>query len=70
MNQMANNTNNTNNIVTSWQNQKAVLKRRFNKLTDNDLNFEEDRKNEMLSKLALKLGMTTKEIMKIINQGL
>ena len=59
----------TTNIVTSWQNQKAVLKHRFNKLTNNDLDFDEDRKNEMLSKLAIKLGMTTREILRIINQG-
>jgi hypothetical protein len=58
------------NIVSNWQNQKAILKERFKRLNDTDLDFEESRKNEMLSKLALKLGMTTREILRIIERGL
>jgi hypothetical protein len=58
------------NIVSSWQDQKAVLKVKFKKLTEADLDFEENRKNEMLSRLALKLGMTTREILRIIERAL
>lgn len=54
------------NILSAWEEQKAILKAKFRKLTDADLDFEEDRKNEMVGKLALKLGMTTREIRRII----
>ena len=53
-------------MLTEWQKHKAVLKEKFKKLTDADLDFEENRKNEMLGKLALKLGMTSREIRSII----
>jgi hypothetical protein len=57
------------NIISNWENQKAILKGKFKRLTDADLDFEESRRNEMLSKLALKLGMTTREILQIIERG-
>jgi hypothetical protein len=57
-------------ITTNWQNQKAILKDKYKQLADADLDFEENRRNEMLSKLALKLGMTTREILRIIARGL
>ena len=59
----------TQNMIDEWEKQKAILKNKFKKLTDADLDFEETRKNEMLGKLALKLGMTTREIRNIIGQG-
>jgi hypothetical protein len=58
------------NITGTWPNQKAILKEKFKRLTDADLDFDESRKNEMLSRLALKLGMTTREILRIIEHGL
>jgi hypothetical protein len=61
--------NSTQTMLTRWEKQKAILREKFGKLTDADLAFTEDRKNEMLGKLALKLGMTTREIRNIINQG-
>ena len=59
----------TQSMIDEWQKQKAILKNKFKRLTDADLDFEETRKNEMLGKLALKLGMTTREIRNIIGQG-
>lgn len=56
-------------MINGWEKQKAILKNKFKKLTEADLDFEENRKNEMLGKLAFKLGMTTREIRKIISQG-
>ncbi len=62
-------TNDRQNMITKWEKEKAILRKRFEKLTDADLDFAENRKNEMLGKLALKLGMTTREIRNIITQG-
>jgi len=56
-------------MIKRWEKQKAMLKEKFKKLTDADLDFAENRKNEMLGKLALKLGMSTREIRDLINQG-
>lgn len=55
-------------MIDGWEKQKANLKERFKKLTDADLDYEENRKNEMLGKLALKLGMSTREIRNLIKQ--
>lgn len=59
-------TTDTEKMITRWEKQKAILKEKFKKLTPADLDFAETRKNEMLGKLALKLGMTTREISSII----
>ena len=50
-----------------WQLQKEILKQRFKRITDQDLNFEESRKNEMMGRLARRLGMTTREIQRVID---
>jgi hypothetical protein len=57
------------NVLSEWQKQKAILKEKFKRLTEEDLNFDEPRKNEMMGKLARKLGMTTKDIRRIIDQN-
>ena len=61
--------NDTQNTLTGWEKQKAILKDKFKNLTDADLDFPESRRNEMLGKLALKLAMTTREIRNVINNG-
>ena len=53
---------------TNWKNQKMKLRTAFPGLTDEDLNFDHDRKNEMLSKLAIKLGKTTPELVKVLEK--
>ncbi|OFX74955.1 MAG: general stress protein CsbD [Bacteroidetes bacterium GWE2_29_8] len=50
----------------TWNEQKAKLKQKFSKLTDNDLKFEEGKKEEMLAKIQIKLGKTKEELHKII----
>jgi uncharacterized protein YjbJ (UPF0337 family) len=57
---------NTTELKGNWNEQKAKLKQKFAVLTDNDLMFEEGKKEEMLGKLQIKLGKTKEELHKII----
>jgi uncharacterized protein YjbJ (UPF0337 family) len=57
---------NTTELKGNWNEQKAKLKQRFAVLTDNDLMFEEGRKEEMFGKLQIKLGKSKEELDKII----
>jgi uncharacterized protein YjbJ (UPF0337 family) len=50
----------------NWNEQKGKLKQKFAVLTDNDLLFEEGKKDEMLGKLQVKLGKTKEELNSII----
>jgi uncharacterized protein YjbJ (UPF0337 family) len=50
----------------SWNEQKEKLKKKFAVLTDNDLKYENGKKDEMLAKLQVKLGKTKEELQKII----
>jgi uncharacterized protein YjbJ (UPF0337 family) len=59
---------NTTELKGNWNQQKAMLKQRFAVLTDNDLMFEEGRKEEMIAKLQIKLGKTKEEFHKIISE--
>jgi uncharacterized protein YjbJ (UPF0337 family) len=60
---------NTLEIKGNWNEQKGKLKQKFAVLTDNDLMFEEGKKDEMFGKIQIKLGKTKEELQKII-QGL
>ena len=55
-----------NSIRAKWQAQKAKLKLTFPKLTDEDLNFDETQKQEMLKHLEPKLAMTSAELTAIM----
>jgi uncharacterized protein YjbJ (UPF0337 family) len=57
---------NTTELEGNWNEQKGKLKQKFAVLTDNDLMFEEGKKEEMLAKLQIKLGKTKEEFHKII----
>jgi uncharacterized protein YjbJ (UPF0337 family) len=57
---------NTTELKGSWNEQKGKLKQKFAVLTDNDLMFEEGRKEEMFGKLQIKLGKSKEELHKII----
>ena len=57
---------NSSEVKGAWNEQKGKLKQRFAILTDNDLLFEEGKKEEMLGKLQLKLGKTKEELRSII----
>jgi uncharacterized protein YjbJ (UPF0337 family) len=50
----------------NWNEQKGKLKQTFAELTDNDLMFEEGKKDEMLGKIQVKLGKSKEELDKII----
>jgi uncharacterized protein YjbJ (UPF0337 family) len=49
-----------------WEEQKGKLKQKFASLIDNELMFEEGRKEEILGRLQIKLGKTKEELNKII----
>jgi uncharacterized protein YjbJ (UPF0337 family) len=51
----------------NWNELKGKLKQQFAVLTDNDLMYEEGRKDEMLGKLQVKLGKSKEELDKIIS---
>ena len=57
---------NTTEVKGTWNVQKGKLKQKFATLTDNDLLFEEGKKDEMLGKLQVKLGKTKEELEEII----
>jgi len=57
---------NTTEMKGNWNEQKAKLKTKFAVLTDNDLMFEEGKKDEMMAKLQIKLGQTKEQLHKII----
>lgn len=58
---------NTTEFKGNWNEQKAKLKQKFAELTDNDLMFEEGKKEEMFAKLQIKLGKTKEELSKILS---
>jgi hypothetical protein len=60
-------TNNTKSPKARWETQKAKLKSRFPKLKDEDLNFGEDRIEEMLNHLEPKLAITVDELKLILD---
>ena len=57
---------NTTVVKGNWNEQKGKLKQRFATLTDNDLMFEEGKKEEMMGKLQVKLGKTKDELTSIM----
>jgi len=57
---------NTTEVKGSWNEQKGKLKQKFAILTDNDLMFEEGKKDEMFGKLQVKLGKTKEELHDLI----
>jgi uncharacterized protein YjbJ (UPF0337 family) len=58
---------NTTELKGNWNEQKARLKQKFAVLTDNDLKYEEGRREEMFAKLQIKLGKTKKELHQILS---
>jgi len=57
---------NTTEAKGNWNEQKSKLKQAFAKLTDDDLMYEEGKKDEMLGKLQIKLGKTKEELLKVM----
>ncbi|HBX50073.1 MAG: general stress protein CsbD [Bacteroidetes bacterium RIFOXYA12_FULL_35_11] len=57
---------NTTELKGNWNEQKGKLKQKFAFLTENDLLFEEGKKDEMLGKLQITLGKTKEQLHSII----
>jgi uncharacterized protein YjbJ (UPF0337 family) len=57
---------NTTEAKGNWNEQKGKLKQKFGFLTDNDLMFEEGKKDEMLGRLQITLGKTKSDLQKLI----
>jgi len=53
-------------VKGNWNEQKGRLKQKFAILTDNDLMYEEGKKEEMFGRIQKKLGKTSEELRKII----
>jgi len=53
-------------VKGNWNEQKGKLKQKFAILTDNDLMFDEGKKDQMFGRLQIKLGKTKEELQKII----
>jgi uncharacterized protein YjbJ (UPF0337 family) len=52
----------------NWNETKGKLKQKFALLTDNDLLFQDGKKEELLGRLQIKLGKTKEQILKIISE--
>ena len=57
---------NTIELKEIWEEQKAKLKQKFARLTDNDLLFIDGKKEEMMDRLQVKLTKSKAELQKII----
>lgn len=57
---------NTTTVKGKWNEQKGKLKQQFAELTDDDLMYEEGKKEEMLGKIQMKLGKTKDEFTAIM----
>jgi uncharacterized protein YjbJ (UPF0337 family) len=57
---------NTIEVKGNWNDLKGKLKQKFASLSDNDLMFEEGKKDEMLGKLQIKLGKSKEELDNIL----
>ncbi len=57
---------NTTKVKGTWPEQKGKLKMKFAILTDNDLMFVDEKKEETLGRLQIKSGKTQEEFQKII----
>jgi uncharacterized protein YjbJ (UPF0337 family) len=53
-------------VKGNWNEQKGKLKQKFAILSDNDLMYEEGKRDEMLGRLQKKLGKSKEELNKLI----
>lgn len=62
------NTNRNTDEQNTWKNQKTKLRTAFPSLTDEDVNYDYAKKNEMLKKLSTKLGKTPSELLTVLEK--
>ncbi len=55
-------------LKVNWNETKGKLKQKFAMLTESDLLLVEDKQDEMLARLQIKLGKTKEEIHKLISE--
>jgi uncharacterized protein YjbJ (UPF0337 family) len=53
-------------LNSNWEEQKGKLKKKIIALTDNELLFEDSKKEEIIERLQLQLGKTKEELNQII----
>lgn len=53
-------------VKANWSEEKAILKQKFEMLTDGNLFLLAYKKDEMIDRLQIKLGKTKEEINKLI----
>lgn len=53
-------------VKGNWNELKGKLKQKFAVLTDNDLMYDEGKKDEMLGKIQIKVGKSKEELHKIM----
>ena len=58
---------NSTEVKGTWNEKKGKLKQKFAILTDNDLLYDEGRKEEMFGKLQIILGKSKEELHKIFS---
>jgi uncharacterized protein YjbJ (UPF0337 family) len=58
---------NTKETKGNWNELKGKLKQKFATLTDNDLMYDEGKRDELLGKLQIKLGKTKEELNDILS---
>ncbi|MHB1147165.1 MAG: CsbD family protein [Lutibacter sp.] len=58
---------NSQELIKNWYETKEKLKKKFAKITDNDLLFVEGQQDDVVKKLQLKLGKSKDEILQIIS---
>ena len=54
-------------IKASWSDQRSKLRKSFPLLTEKDLFFEIGKKDDMLTKLQVKVGKTKEELQQIMD---
>jgi len=69
---MTTTTTSTNNVPTpvkgNWSEQKTKLKAKFPTLMDSDLQYENGKKDEMLTRVQTKIGLTKEEFDTVISE--
>ena len=55
-------------VKGNWNEQKGKLKQKFAVLTDNDLMYEEGKRDEMIGRLQIKLGKSKEELQKLLEE--
>lgn len=56
-------------ISGDWEVQSKKLKAKFSQLTDSDLKFETGKEEELLTRVATKLGKKREDVISIIQQA-